>query len=90
MRRNRSDGFSKGKLVIAIFIVVFTIIFTFFSISFISTFYQTEDCSKGKAKGDVISAKMIYDPAVTKLFPNQLSKLNLSEERQRIGERASF
>ena len=42
---------------------------------------QTEDCSKGKAKGDGISAKMVFDPAVTKLFFTR----ETSKERKLIG-----
>ena len=46
---------------------------------------QTEDCSKGKAKGDGISAKMVFDPAVTKLFVSEFFTRETSKERKLIG-----
>ena len=47
--------------------------------------YQTEDCTKGKAKGDMISARVELDPTVIKLFPILLCiKSNLKSHRNKI------
>ena len=46
---------------------------------------QTEDCSKGKAKGDGISAKMVFNAGVTKLFVSEFFTRETSKERKLIG-----
>ena len=46
---------------------------------------QTEDCSKGKAKGDGISAKIVFNAGVTKLFVSEFFTRETSKERKLIG-----
>ena len=46
---------------------------------------QTEDCSKGKAKGDGISAKIVFNAGVTKLFVSEFFTRETSKEKKRIG-----